>query len=315
MSRCIAASVDTAGALELRGREVPGRRVTTMANEEMKDIWEGNADLWVRLSPVFDSVFEPVTEVLTGTLSGLEARERVLDVGCGSGTLLAAVVERGAAAVGVDISPPMAEGARARVPEAEVLVADAQTADLLAVAPGGPFARVISRFGVMFFSDSQAAFANIRSAAATGAPLTFMCWRSRDENPMFTQGITGLLARLDPPPPPPVPGSPGPNAFADPDRVRALLEGAGWEGVSIEPFDFTLDFSKRGGDGVEERLAVILGNEGGRMAQEQLEQQLGADGWESVLEELRAELRESRVDGAISFPGACWLVHARNPGT
>ncbi len=263
---------------------------------------------------LFDSVFEPVTEVLTGTLSGLEARERVLDVGCGSGTLLAAVVERGAAAGGGDISPPMAEGARARVPEAEVLVADAQTADLLAVAPGGPFARVISRFGVMFFSDSQAAFANIRSAAATGAPLTFMCWRSREENPMFTQGIDGLTARLDPPPPAALPGAPGPTAFADPDRLRSLLAGSGWSEISIEPFDFTCDFSKRGGDGVEERLAVILGNEGGRRARAQLEERLGSDGWEAVVEEVRAELRGALVDGAIRFPGACGFVRARERG-
>ena len=40
-----------------------------MANEDMKDVWEGNADLWVRLSPVFDSVFEPVTAALTAALS------------------------------------------------------------------------------------------------------------------------------------------------------------------------------------------------------------------------------------------------------
>ena len=281
----------------------------------MRDVWEGNANLWVRLEPLFDSVFEPVTEQLTATLGGLEPGARVLDVGCGSGTLLAAAAERGAAAVGVDISPPMAAAARRRVPQAEVLVADAESADLLAAAPGEPFARVISRFGVMFFSDPGAAFANIRAAAAPGASITFMCWRSREENPMFTQGIDGLTARLDPPPPAALPGAPGPTAFADPDRLRSLLAGSGWSEISIEPFDFTCDFSKRGGDGVEERLAVILGNEGGRMAQEQLEQQLGADGWESVLEELRAELRESRVDGAIRFPGACWLVHARNPGT
>ncbi len=285
-----------------------------MANEDMKDVWEGNADLWVRLSPVFDSVFEPVTAALAAALDGLEPGSRVLDVGCGSGTLLAAAVERGADVVGVDISAPMAAAARERVPEAEVVVADAESADLLGAAPGDPFAHVISRFGVMFFSDSGAAFANIRGATAPGAPLTFMCWRSRDENPMFTQGIDGLLARLEPPPPPPVPGAPGPTAFADPDRLRSLLEGAGWADVVIEPFDFTCDFSKLGGDGIEERVAVILGNEGGRRAQAQLEDRLGPDGWATVVDELRAELRDGLVDGAVRFPGACWLVRAGNPG-
>lgn len=285
-----------------------------MANDDMRGVWEGNADLWVRLSPVFDSVFEPVTAALMTALDGLEPGSRALDVGCGSGTLLAAAVERGADVVGVDISAPMAAAARERVPEAEVLVADAESVDLLGAAPGDPFALVISRFGVMFFSDPVAAFANIRAAAAPGAPLTFMCWRSREENPMFTQGIDGLTARLERPPPPALPGAPGPTAFADPDRLRSLLEGSGWGEVSVEPFDFTCDFSKRGGDGVEERLAVILGNEGGRMARAQLEERLGPEGWATVLEEVKAELRADLVDGGIRFPGACWFVRARNPG-
>ena len=52
---------------------------------------------------------------------------------------------------------------------ATVVIADAQTADLLAAAPGEPFDRVVSRFGVMFFVEPEAAFANIRSATAPGA--------------------------------------------------------------------------------------------------------------------------------------------------
>ena len=278
----------------------------------MEQVWAANAALWVRMEPMFDSVFEPVTEALLTALGDLEPRTRLLDVGCGSGSLLVETTRWGADAVGVDISAPMVEAARRRVPAAQVLVADAESADLLALADGDPFAQVISRFGVMFFADPGAAFANIRSATAPGAALTFMCWRSREENAMFTQGIESLTQRLDPPPPPPAPGEPGPTAFADAERLRSVLEGAGWGSVSIEPFDFTCDFSKLGGDGVEERLAFILGNEGGRRARARLEAELGAEGWDRVLDDLRAELRAELVDGAVRFPGACWLVRARS---
>lgn len=44
----------------------------------------------------------------------------VVDLGCGGGPILRAVVDAGHPALGVDISPAMVEAARARVPEAEV---------------------------------------------------------------------------------------------------------------------------------------------------------------------------------------------------
>ena len=280
----------------------------------MKEVWAANAALWFHLEPVLDSVFEPVTDAILVAAGDFEPGARLLDIGCGSGSLLAATSSRGAAVVGVDISEPMIEAARRRVPEASALVADAEFDDLLAAAPGDPFAKVISRFGLMFFADPGAAFANIRRACSAGAALTIMCWRSFAENPMFTLGSDPLIKRLEQPPTPPEPGAPGPTAFAERDRLRSLLEGAGWDSVSIEPFDFVCDFSKRGGDGVEERLAFILGNEGGRRARAELEPRLGSAGWEEVVDEVRAELRGELDGGAVRFPGACWFVRARNPG-
>jgi SAM-dependent methyltransferase len=56
---------------------------------------------------------------------------------------------------------------------------DAQTADL----GRGLFDGAFSRFGVMFFSDPEAAFANIRKSLKPGGRLAFTCWRSLAENP------------------------------------------------------------------------------------------------------------------------------------
>ena len=130
-----------------------------MSNEEMRKTWTVGGEAWVENEGVFDSVLVPVTKAILDA-AGIAPGDRVLDVGCGSGTLLGATVEAGADAVGVDISEVMTAGARRRVPEATVLATDAQDADLLALAPGAPFDRVISRFGTMFFADPTAAFAN-----------------------------------------------------------------------------------------------------------------------------------------------------------
>ncbi|MEP7048627.1 MAG: class I SAM-dependent methyltransferase [Ilumatobacteraceae bacterium] len=281
-----------------------------MANEAMRDNWAAGALGWVRNERIFDAVFTPYTAAILGA-ADLGSSQRVLDVGCGTGTLLEAAAAAGADAVGVDISEPMVEAARRRVPTASVVVADAQATDLLAAAPGAPFDRVVSRFGVMFFADPEAAFANIRTATAPGARLTFMCWRE-GETEMFTLGLRAITSHLADPPAPPVPGAPGPMGFANADRIRDVLAGAGWSEVTIEKADALLDYAIGGSDGVEERLSVALSGMVGRAARAELEPSLDAAGWDAVVDEARAELRAGMVDGGVRFVGHTWLVTARN---
>jgi SAM-dependent methyltransferase len=283
-----------------------------VANEAMRDTWATGAEGWVRNERTFDAAFAPFTAAVVGAASlGAAPGLRVLDVGCGSGTLLEAAVAAGAAAVGVAISPAMVEAAGRRVPAATVVAADAQTADLLAVGPGPPFDRVVSRFGVMFFVDPEAAFANIRSAAAPGARLAFVCWRE-GESDMFSAGLRTLLARLDDPPAEPAPGAPGAMGFASASRVRDVLGGAGWADVVVQPLDGLCDYGIDGGDGVEERLAMALSGTVGRATRAALEPALGPDGWRAALDDARAELRGYVVDGSVRFVAHTWLVTATN---
>jgi len=273
--------------------------------------WVDGAAGWVANEAVFDAVFAPVTAAIVGA-AAFRPGQRVLDVGCGTGTLLAAAVAAGATAVGVDVSPGMVEAARRRVPDATVVVDDAQTADVLARAPGAAFDLVVSRFGVMFFPDPVAAFGNVRRAAAPGARLVFACWRDREANPMFTIGTSVLEERLDPVPAPPAPGAPGPTSLADPDRLASVLGDAGWTSTELAPLDVVLDYGTTGGDGVDARLATVLAGSTGGAARAQLEPRLGPEGWEAMLEEVRAELRRHLVAGAVRLPGATWLVTATN---
>ena len=205
----------------------------------------------------------------------------------------------------------MVDAARRRVPTATVVTADAQTADLLAAAPGVPFDRVVSRFGVMFFAEPEAAFANIRSATAPGARLAFVCWRE-GETDMFSLGLGALTSRLADPPTGPTPGAPGSMGLASADRIREVLTVAGWSDVTIEPSDGLCDYGIDGSDGVEERLTIALSATFGRAVRAELEPRLDPDGWHVVLDEARAELRAHLVDGAVRFVGHTWLVTATN---
>jgi SAM-dependent methyltransferase len=282
-----------------------------MANDAMRDNWAAGGDAWVRNERIFDAIFAPFTAAVIDA-ADLGSARRVLDVGCGSGTLLDAATSAGVDAVGVDISPSMVEAARRRAPAATVVVADAQMADILDVAPGDPFDRVVSRFGVMFFADPAAAFANIRRATAPGAHLTFVCWRD-GEIDTFQLGLRPLLDRMDEPPPSPQPGTPGPLGLADRERTADLLTAAGWAAVAAEPLDGLCDYAIDGSDGIEERLAVALSGTVGRAARADLESRLGVRGWEEALDEARDELRSHLHDGGVRVVGRTWLVTATNP--
>lgn len=273
----------------------------------MRAGWAAGAGGWVANERVIDHSLAEITAAVLER-AALRPGERVLDVGCGSGTLLAAAVAAGADPVGVDIAEVMVAAATARVPEATVLHADAQTADLPARAPGPPYDAVLSRFGVMFFDDPVAAFRNLRSVARAGARLIAAIWRRQEENPVFSLGLGPLSRRLDPAVA--SPGVPGPDALADPDRTRDLLGAAGWSEVALDPLDVVLDYGLDGSDGVEQRLAMALTVSTGRTAAARLRPTLGESGWADVLEEMRAEIRGATDDGVVRLPGACWLLSA-----
>src|SRR6188768_125250 len=160
--------------------------MTEIANTDCFDAWNG--DSGQRLAEEADRrdrVLAPFAEVLLDA-AGLSLGERVLDIGCGCGaTTLAAAraVGRDGQAVGADLSAPMLGVARSRaeragLPNAAFAVADAQTDDLAALGRDErrPYDLAISRFGVMFFDDPPAAFANIRAAVRPGGRLAFVCW-------------------------------------------------------------------------------------------------------------------------------------------
>ena len=102
---------------------------------------------------------------------------------------------------------------------------------------------ILSRFGVMFFDDPVAAFANLRGAARPGAGLAFLAWRAPSENPFMTAAKRATSHLVDFPDQ--RPDEPGQFGFADRGRVVAILDRADWREVSIEPIDVACTFPAR----------------------------------------------------------------------
>jgi len=236
------------------------RRLTdTGPNAEQIRYWNEDAGpKWVAFGDRLDGHIEALGR-LAMDRAAVAAGERVLDVGCGCGHSTLLLGERVGAAghvTGIDISAPMLERAAQRARDAgaanlDFAVADAQTAELA----GGPFDLVYSRFGVMFFQDPPAAFANLRRVLGAEGRLAFVCWQPLGANPWLLEPLLAAGKHVELPAPP-EPGAPGPFSLGDRDHLRAVLGEAGYERIEIEGVETQLTLG--GSGGVDEATGFLL---------------------------------------------------------
>lgn len=203
---------------------------------------------WLRAAPGLERQLAPVSELLFAA-AVIALGEHVLDVGCGTGptTRQAALLAGPSGAVaGLDVSGDMLAAAAA-VPlqegaaPVEWLEADAVTWEPTPAA----FDLLLSRFGVMFFSDRTAALARLTAAVRPGGRLAFAVWAERGSSPLFDLPYRiavdvcrsrGRDVELVPP-------DDGPCSWADPDTARGWLSDAGWNDPHVDTHRLTLPFA------------------------------------------------------------------------
>ena len=170
--------------------------------------------------------------------------EEVLDIGCGAGqtTREAAGAAAPGRVLGIDVSQQALERAR-ELTAAEGLdnvTYEQGDAEVHRFEPGR-FDVAISRFGVMFFSDPVAAFANIARALRRGGRVVLLVWQRRERNEWYAAIDAALGA-----PPPSASGEP--FSLGDPAVTQAVLERAGFDAVRFadvhEPMFFGSDVSE-----------------------------------------------------------------------
>ena len=263
---------------------------------------ESAGPMWVAMQ---DELDHELHDLGLAAMAALAPRggERLIDIGCGCGATaleLARRVGTGGSVLGVDISAPMLAVARERaaaagLTQARFLQADAQ------VHAFEPADGAFSRFGVMFFEDPVAAFANIRRGLAGGGRVAFVCWRALALNPWMTVPMAAVLPLLPAPPTAPPPGAPGPFAFADRDRLAGILKDAGFADISIEPLDAKVAW---GDLDVATRLALRLGPVAGIVRENP---QLA----EAMAAAIRTALAAHAGEAGIRLDSASWIVAAR----
>ena len=262
-------------------------------NNEQAEFWSQLAPTWLENEDRIEQVGALPGELAMDRL-GVAPGQRVVDLGCGSGrtTLeLAARVGPSGNVVGVDISAEMLARGRERAAglgNVEFVHADVQVYDL----GEARFDAAYSRFGVMFFADPVAAFANVRRALRPGGVLSFVCWQGVFDNEWMlvpgaaVAGVTGSL------PPMPGPDEPGPFALADPGRVHAVLGAAGFGSVEVVPHADQVVISE---DGISEAVTASVQVGGVREALREADDQTRQRALAAIDEALRARLQAGEV--------------------
>lgn len=272
------------------------------ANDEQIAYWNGpEGRHWADREARFDAMLAPFLAPVLDA-AGVGAGARVLDVGCGNGALSRAAASRGASVTGVDISAPMLERARAHA-AADGLEIDFLEADAQVHAFSGGHDALVSRFGVMFFADPAAAFANLATALEPGGRLAFVCWQAQPRNEWVAVPALAMLPIVGAPDMPP-PDAPGPFAFADQARVAGILADAGFTDVACERLEPAILLG--GGLSLDETVAWL--GEGG-MGKRFL---AGADGptAERALAAVREALDPFVTPDGVRMATAVWLVSA-----
>lgn len=273
------------------------------SNQAQIDLWDGRVgEKWAAMQVSLDAMLAPATAELQ-VRAGPVAGQRVLDIGCGTGETCTIWLDGGAQVTGVDVSAAMLAVAADRTGGKATLV----QADASAWLGDAPFDLAVSRFGLMFFADPAAAFATIAANVRPGGRLLFACWRAQAENQWVTTPMNAVRDLL-PEGPPPVPHAPGPFALADRDRLRGILERAGFAEVAISPFDFPVCLASAGGVAAAVSFAMQIGPTGAALAE------AGKEVRAAAAERLKAALAPHDRDGLVTLGGAIWLVEAVRAG-
>ena len=279
-----------------------------VANTDQAAYWNADAGAtWSQLQDLLDFQLGPLSQAALSALAPAEG-EHILDIGCGCGATsldLAWALDPEGSVLGVDISEPMLAVARRRADQAgykqiRFALGDAQVYPFEA----GAFDAVFSRFGVMFFENPTAAFANIRRALKPGGRLAFVCWRDPAENPVLSLPMQAAAHHFDAPAAPADPFAPGPFAFADGERLKGILAGAGFTDVVLTPHAQaigapTLDDSLK--------LSLKVGPLGRTLA-------ANPDKREAALASVREALKPYVTPEGVLLPSSTWIVTARSPG-
>src|SRR5207342_189978 len=204
-------------------------KITTRAQ------WEDASEAWHRWGPVIEDWLGAATERMLDAAK-ITNGSGVLDVAAGAGGQSLAAARRvgpTGRVLATDISPTILEYAEKSASDAGLTTITTRELDGERLdVDEASFDAVISRVGLIYFPDQQAALAGMRQALRPGGRLAAVVYSTADRNGFFSVpvGIIRRRAQL----PPPIPGQPGPFSLGGPGVAEEAFATAGFRDVTVD---------------------------------------------------------------------------------
>jgi SAM-dependent methyltransferase len=163
-------------------------------------------------------------------VAGVRPGQRALDVGCGSGALVAALAERVGAenVAGIDPSEPFVDAARARVPGARITVGSAESLPFA----DDEFDATLAQLVVNFLADPDEGVREMSRVTRVGGVVAGCVWDYAGEMTML-RSFWEAAGALDPERAAPAMENTMP--FAEPDSLAGLWQRSGLADVEVSP--------------------------------------------------------------------------------
>jgi SAM-dependent methyltransferase len=200
-----------------------------MSHDPASSEWAASrGEKWLASIAGTEAMLAPIDQPLLAALRLTEPCA-IADIGCGGGATTIELLRHappGSTAHGFDISPALIAAARKRQPDIAFHVAD-----VAKTPPPQLYDRLTSRFGIMFFDDPRAAFANLARWLKPGGRFAFAAWDYPAANPWIKD--VGRIASQFVELPPLDPAAPGPFRYAEASVLLTLLEQSGFTGLNV----------------------------------------------------------------------------------
>jgi enediyne biosynthesis protein CalE5 len=277
----------------------------TIKEQQRKD-WGDAAESWRKNHERLKEVSSPVTSaMLEGAL--VSPGFRVLDIACGSGIPAipaAQAVGSTGFVLATDQAPQMLEVARGMAKQEGVTNIEFRLVDGEELnVDAGSFDAVTCRWGIMFMPEPVLCLKQAYDALKPNGRVSLAVWGPPQNNPFISLPM-GIARKYYTGPPLPDPLAPGsPFSFADKERLRFVIEQAGFRDIHIDEMTIVMakfDSGREFWDYCNEILAPLR-----RMLN-----QMPAETVDKIGQEVIEAAPQGNPDGKVSLNGNPILASA-----